>query len=227
MRKLKIAIMMVFAAVGFVSCSSDNDDALKIPQNSLIGQFWEGYEVEHVWNLMETDTLEFRFTRNIHTSSGNSQTKGELFSPTSQPQLFVSLLNRYGDTGMTGRKPSLALNYTPHAWGMEKIRCVYVSRKKYGALTETKDLSDSEIYKIRFKSFAGYIRNGYKSGGAATSPWHVMTFREFNSSGPHYLMDVERIELIMPETEDIGRDSKAVFHMSFLFESGFEANFQI
>lgn len=135
---------------------------------------------------------------------------GKSITFNNNPHNFNKLLEKYGDTQYKGNDEDIS-TYRPHPYAITGIKMQMTDEFVYTINwhdMRTPDYSSkfpmgsdcTSLFKIRYRTYADYINNGYSWGGLeCNSPWKEMELTEFNRRSGDKLIDMTRFYLIVKE----------------------------
>lgn len=180
-----VALMMISMATILSGCSKEKEEPEPPKAKYFIQEFFEGYLV--MLSMFNGDGT--RMNARIDQNFCWLLEKPILYSATSNPATYKSLLNFYGDTGIDRELKSAEKKYLPHMSGIEWLKCDVQIVDSITNDTTIVTLPDPEYITVKFKTYYPYIKNGYKWPNGMNE-WQEMSIKEFNRTGPHYLLDV-------------------------------------
>lgn len=144
-------------------------------------------------------------------------TVGKTYNQENNRHNFNRLLEKYGDTHCESQVfDGTQYPYRPHPYGITSISFTLEDKYTSEPPLITYNPKDprmppynknyplnsdcSSLFKIRYRTYYDYIKNGYSwEGLGTTSPWKEMELTEFNRRGGDNLIDMSCIYLIVKE----------------------------
>lgn len=184
-----IVVLMMMSMTTILSSCSKASEGPELPEtNYFIQEFFEGYLISGTMMYSDGTYLEAHIDQ-------NSCWFPEFpirYSATSKPQVYKSLLDFYGDTGINRELKPGEKKYLPHKSGIEWLKCDLLIIDRMQNDTAIFDIPDPDYLTIKFKTYYPFIKNGYKWPNGMNE-WQEMSIKEFNKTAPHYLVDVKEM----------------------------------
>lgn len=250
MKNKTIASILLLGAIAlFSSCSDDNDTPPQSPVKqypSLVTNFLETYgfrtldsetsrnwDKEHRVKVHVEGVESYEIVSDIGAAQGKGPAVtvnvGKPYTHRNNPHGFNSLLEKYGDTDYRGIVPDTS-TYRPHPVAITGIHFTLTTsfEHTFRPFQPSRDYNEkytygsdcTSLFRIRYRTYYDYIRNGYSWEGLGTdSPWKEMDLEEFNRRGGDKLIDMTRFYLF-PKEPPAHWSFNWYFAITVTFENG-------